>query len=485
METTDFFRCRIDAMINLRHPLAVLATRMPWSVIEASLAPKFERKDRPGQVIDGQDMLGPTTTLVGAGRSNAGRPKTPMRLLASLLYLKHSFNLSDEDVCERWSESPLWQFFSGLEYYEHRLPCDATQIGRFRHDIGEDGLEQLLKATIDTAVAMKTVKPEALERVTVDTTVQEKAIAHPVDSRLLEIARHKVVSAAKRSGISLKQTFAKEGRELRRKAGGYAHAKQFRRLKRTVKRQCTILGIVMREVQRKWAAPDFAATNALARNELTMWLERAERVRTQQKHTKNKLYALHAPEVECIGKGKARKPYEFGVKAAVLISHQTGLMVGARSFPGNPYDGHILSAILEQAANLLQDLPVKIKVVVADLGFRGVDADNPDKDIIHRGKFKSLNPQQKAWLRRRQAVEPAIGHMKADHRMNRCWLKGGVGDALHTLSCAAGYNLRWLLRAIARLGIGPAFLCLLQMVLLPAMALRGSPHDQRCLRLPA
>ena len=126
-----------------------------------------------------------------------------------------------------------WQFFSGLDYYEHRLPCDATQVGRFRHDIGEDGMELLLKATIDTAVTTGAVKPEALERVTVDTTVQEKAIAHPVDSRLLEIARHKVVSAAKRSGISLKQTFAKEGKELRRKAGGYAHAKQFKRLRKT------------------------------------------------------------------------------------------------------------------------------------------------------------------------------------------------------------------------------------------------------------
>lgn len=472
METTDFFRCRIDAMINLRHPLAVLATRLPWSVIEASLAPKFERKDRPGQLVAGQDMLGSTTTLVGAGRSNAGRPKTPIRLLASLLYLKHSFNLSDEDVCERWSESPLWQFFSGQDYYEHRLPCDATQVGRFRHDIGEDGMEQLLKATIDTAVTAGAVKPETLERVTVDTTVQEKAIAHPVDSRLLEIARHKVVSAAKRCGISLKQTFAKEGKELRRKAGGYAHAKQFRRLKRTVKRQRTILGIVMREVQRKLDAPGFAATNAKALTDLMMWLERAERVRTQKTHDKNKLYALHAPEVECIGKGKARKPYEFGVKAAVVISHQTGLMVGARSFPGNPYDGHILSAILEQATNLLQDVPGKIKVVVADLGFRGVDADNPGKEIIHRGKFKSLNPQQKTWLRRRQAVEPAIGHLKSDHRMDRCWLKGALGDALHTISCAAGYNLRWLLRAIAKLGIGPALLCLLQMALLPAMALR-------------
>ena len=141
-----------------------------------------------------------------------------------------------------------------------------------------------------------------------DTTVQEKAIAHPVDSRLLEIARHKVVGAAKHAGIQLKQTFAKEGKELRRRAGGYAHAKQFRRLKRVVKRQRTILGIVMREVQRKSEGADFVPDAPKAASDLMMWLERAERVRTQQRFDKNKLYALHAPEVECIGKGKARKP---------------------------------------------------------------------------------------------------------------------------------------------------------------------------------
>ena len=473
MDTSDFFRSRIDTMIDLRSPLAVLATRMPWAQIEAALAPKFEHEDRAGVQVEGQDLLGPTMSLVGAGRSNAGRPKTPIRLMASLLYLKHSFNLSDEEVCQRWSENVLWQFFSGMEYFEHRMPCDATQIGRFRRDVGEEGLEQLLKATVEAAVAMKAVKPKALERVIVDTTVQEKAIAHPVDSRLLEIARHKVVSSAKRAGINLKQTFAKEGKGLRRKAGGYAHAKQFRRLKRTVKRQRTTLGIVMREVQRKIEAPDFVTTNAKALSDLMMWLERGERVRTQRTHDKNKLYALHAPEVECIGKGKARKPYEFGVKTAVVVSHQHGLMLGARSFPGNPYDGHILNAVLEQATNITQDLNVTLNQVVADLGFRGVDADNPGKQIIHRGKFKSLSPQQKGWLRRRQAIEPAIGHLKSDHRMDRCWLQGALGDALHAISCAAGYNLRWLLRAIARKGIAPAFLCLLQMVLSAAMVLRS------------
>ena len=468
-DTADFFRARLDGMVDPRHPLVVLSKRLPWATIEQALTPHFTRKDRPGQKLPNADLLGEHVVEFGNGISKAGRPRLAIRLMVSLQYLKNAFNLSDEELVQRWSENVVWQFFSGMDYYEPRLPCNATQIGRFRSTVGEEGLEQLLKATIETAVEIKAIKPAELERVIVDTTVQEKAIAHPVDSRLLEIARHKVVSAAKRVGISLKQTFAAEAKELRRKAGGYAHAKQFKRLKKTVKRQRTILGVVMREVQRKVdalaistsatttpAAPagataQTAAPLPLALSALKTLLERAECIRTQQRHDKNKLYALHAPETECIGKGKARKPYEFGVKVSLVVTHLRGLMVGARSFPGNPFDGHTLAAQLEQTTNLMQDLGRAPKQAIVDLGYRGVDADNPGVEIIHRGKYKSLTKQQRKWLKRRQAIEPLIGHTKADHGMQRCWLKGALGDALHALSCAAGYNIRWLMRAIAAL----------------------------------
>ena len=189
--------------------------------------------------------------------SATGRPRLPIRLMVSLLYLKHAFNLRDEELVIRWPKNVVWQYFSGPVYYTPKLPCDATQIDRFGTATGGPGVEKLLKATIDAAVQAKVVKLAEFERVIVDTTIQEKAIAHPVDSRLLEIARSKIVQATNRSGIALKQAYyARKGKELRRKAGGYAHAKQFRRMRKTIKRQRTTLGIVLREIKRKLATAE-------------------------------------------------------------------------------------------------------------------------------------------------------------------------------------------------------------------------------------
>ena len=480
--TDDFFRSRIDQMIDFSHPLAVLASRLPWAAMLAGVAPYLAHKELPVQhIAQAPDLLlaGPSFRIQGGQVSAAGRPRLSPRLMVALTLLKNSFDLSDEELVERFAENVYWQHFAGFAYFEPRPPCDATQIGRFRSLLGEAGLESLLSSTLVAAVDMKAIKPAEFERIIVDTTVQEKAIAHPTDSRLLEVARGKIVSAAKRCAIGLKQTFAAEGKTLQRQAGGYAHAKQFKRLKAVVKRQRTIVGVLIREVRRQLSGRVGSTTAdnpALAA--LHTWLERAERIRSQQRHSKNKLYALHAPEVECIGKGKARKPYEFGVKVSIAVTHKQGLMVGARSFAGNPYDGHTLSAQIEQSTNLMQDLGVGVgrlirpKQAIVDLGFRGkeVDAANPGLEIIHRGRIKSLNKEQRSWLKRRQAIEPAIGHLKSDCRMQRCWLKGETGDALHALCCAVGYNIRWLMRAASRLSLRGFLLGVLGMVQLAGFA---------------
>ena len=460
--TDDFFRARIDQMIDLRHPLAVLASRMPWQEIEAAVAHRFVRKAHEGEAMPDLDLFGEKPQRKALA-SKAGRPRVPLRVMISLLYLKHAFNESDEGVVQRWADTPRWQFFSGQSYYEDRQPCDATTLVKFRKLLGEDGVEELLAQTINVAVELKLIKPQELSRVIVDSTVQEKAIAHPTDSRLLETARIKLVEAAKGAGIALKQTFAKEGEQLSRQAGRFAHARQFKRMRRAIKRQRTIVGRLAREIDRKASAIGQAVREAL--DEV---LGKAQRIGAQSAQRKAidgqpKLYAWHAPEVDCISKGKARRPYEFGVKVGIASTFKGNLIVGARAFHRNPYDGHTLSSQLEQATILMQDCAAAPETVFVDLGYRGVDADNPGVRVVHRGKPKRLTAQERRQLKRRQAIEPIIGHLKADHRMDRCHLKGEYGDRLHAVLCAAGYNIKWLLRMIAKKGVPflrAIFLCL-------------------------
>lgn len=246
--------------------------------------------------------------------------------MAGLLYLKHAYNESDESVCERWAQAVYFQFFCGEEYFQPRLPCDPTSLVRFRQALGEAGVEELLATTIAAAVQMKTVTPGEFERVIVDTTVQEKAVAYPTDSRLLGVARARLVQLARRTGLNLKQTDEREGKLLSRRAGGYAHAKQFKRLRRVVKRQRTVLGRLLRDIERK-----LSGAPAERQIQLRVWLGRAWRICRQRPKDKNRLYALHAPEVECIGKVR-REVANIIVSPAHKAGDETGRSVG-RSLP--------------------------------------------------------------------------------------------------------------------------------------------------------
>jgi len=408
----ELFRARLENMLDMRHPLVRVSHVMPWDGLIAA--------------------IGHALPAVPEG---AGRRPLPARLVIGLLYLKHAYDLSDEALCERWLENPYFQYFCGEVVFQTRLPCDPSSLTRYRQRLGEEGVEELLSQTIAAAQKMKAVNRSDLKRVVVDSTVQEKNVAHPTDSRLLEVARCKLVEAAQEENIALRQSYRRVAPHLARQAGRYAHARQYKRMRRVIKKQRTIVGRLIRDIERK-ASPE-------ARERMASVLARAERLRTQQRKDKNKLYAWHAPEVECISKGKARQPYEFGVKVSIAISAKKGLIVGARSYPGNPYDGDTLADQHEQVGILTGVSPDHLLV---DLGYRGRTIDGVR--VLHRGKPKHLSESDWEWLKRRSAVEPVIGHLKSEHRMRRSFLKGQQGDALNAVLAAAGYNLRWLMRWI-------------------------------------
>jgi IS5 family transposase len=363
-----------------------------------------------------------------------GRPGVPIRLMVGLHYLKHAFKLSDEIVVARWVENPYWQYFCGEQYFQYKLPIHPTQMTRFRKRIGKEGCEFMLKLTIRAGLATRTLTPKSLDAVNVDTTVQPKAIAFPTDARLYHKVRAALVRTAKEVGIVLRQSYVRLSRTALIMNGRYAHARQMRRARREQRRLRTYLGRVMRDIERNLErAPSLKVHFADL-------LGIAHRIHAQQRHDKNKLYSVHAPEVECIAKGKAHKPYEFGVKVGIATTSRDNFVVGIQSLPGNPYDGHTLQRMIEQVAALTGTAP---KEAYVDRGFRG--------HLLHMlsvwiaGAKRGVTAWIKKRLKRRNAIEPVIGHMKSDGHLDRNFLKGALGDAVNALLCGCGHNLRKIL----------------------------------------
>lgn len=412
-ENNDLFRQRLDELVNLSHPLVQLAQHIDWSVFE-----------------DGWGGFFP---------SHRGRPATRPRLVAGLLYLQHTFALSDEAVVWGWVENPYWQLFCGETWFQHQPPIDPSSLTRWRQRIGAEGMEWLLAQTIEAAASAKVIKQHSLDKVIVDSTVQEKAIAYPTDSKLLNRGRQQLVQLVAESGITLRQNYNRIAPKLAGQIARYAHAKQYRRMRSHLKKLKTLVGRVWRDVSRQ-----LAQVPQHLKPKVTDLLQKVERLLKQQPQDSHKLYSLHAPEVECISKGKLRQPYEFGVKVSVMTTHKEGLVVGMRSLPGNPYDGHTLHLALEQAAVLTQQQP---KEVFVDLGYRGATVPAGVK-VYHRKLRRGITARLKRDIRRRSAIEPVIGHMKNDGRLRRNWLQGTEGDAFHAILCGCGHNLRMILRKL-------------------------------------
>ena len=429
----DLFRNRLDNLIDRRHELVRLAGLIDWECFDSEWGEAF---------------------------CDHGRPAIATRLIAGLHYLKHTYGLSDDEVVRRWAENPYWQYFCGETYFQHELPINPSSLTRWRQRLGESGMESLLRATVEAALDSKAVKARDLKRVTVDTTVQEKAIAFPTDSKLYNRARERLVGLAKTHAVPLRQSYVRVGPRLLFKTNRYGYARQTRRMRRTTGKLRTVLGRVVRDLERKLVHEPEAVQAAFA-EELAL----ARRLLAQQRHDKHKLYALHAPEVECLAKGKVPKRYEFGVKVSIATTNRSNLVVGAQSLPGNPHDAHTLKDALRQVQRLTGSKPERCYV---DLGYRGHDVE--DMQVFKARQKRGVTNSIRRELKRRNAIEPVIGHMKNDGRLGRNYLKGTEGDAINVILSGAGQNLRLILRHLR------VFWLKIRAVLIPQQLLL-SPHS--------
>ena len=409
-EQDDLLRPRLVDMIDPRHELVKLAALIDWEVFQREWAVFFS--------------------------SHKGRPATDPRLVAGLLYLQHAYRLSDEAVVARWVENPYYQHFTGETFFQHRLPIDASSLTRWRKRIGEEGVEWMLTQTIQAGQKSGVIDEGSAKRVAVDTTVMEKNIAYPTDARLYERARDQLAVLAQEAGVDLRQSYARLAPRLALQVGRHAHAKQFKRMRKALKRLKGYTGRVMRDLRRH--LQDIPEGGL--RDRIIAKLALVSQLLHQQPKGADKIYALHEPEVDCISKGKARVRYEFGCKVSVATTLDEGFVVGMRSFPGNPYDGHTLRPVLEQVEILTDQRP---DLAVVDRGYRG-HGEHRTRVLIS-GTKRGLTPKLIADLRRRGAIEAEIGHMKTDGRLARCPLKGTVGDALFAVLCACGHNIRKIL----------------------------------------
>jgi IS5 family transposase len=416
----DLFGPRLEEIINLRHPLVRLAAEIDWQF----LAGRFSSVCRVGP----------------------GQPPLPTRLMAGLLILKHMHNLSDEALCDRWVENPYFQYFCGEVVFQHAAPFDRSSLTRWRQRLGEEQIAALLQESLSVAHRAGAIETKDLERVVVDTTVQEKAIAHPTDARLIHRAIEKLVDLAKREDVKLRQSYLRLAKRAAIMVGRYTHAHQFKRARRQLKFLRTRLGRIIRDIGRKIEG------NTALEDRFGPLLDLALRVRQQEPRQRGpKVYSLHAPEVECIGKGKARTPYEFGCKVSIAtpVTAPKGgqFVLHAKALHGNPYDGHTLNPVIADLENLTG---VAVRCIQGDKGYRGHNY--PDRFRVWiSGQVRRVTKAIRREMRRRAAVEPVIGHLKDDHRMRRNHLKGRQGDRINPVLAAAGYNFSLLLRWFRRL----------------------------------
>lgn len=402
----NIFKTPLKQFINLEHETCILADKIDWDTVSDD----FKRYYK-----------------------DFGRPSVPLRRMIGLVLLKYMHNLSDESVVERWIENPYWQYFTGEAFFQTEKPFDPSEFVHFRKRIGEKGAERLLKLSVDL------FGKEAKEKeVLIDTTVQEKNITFPPDTKLHKKIIDKCNTIAKTEEIQLRQSYKRTIKQLMIDQRFRNHPKRKKKAKAAARKIKTIAGRLVRDLERKMTDDQLA----LYGRKLKIF----HQILQQQRDTKNKIYSIHEPHVKCIAKGKEAKPYEFGNKSSIVKTRKSGILVGALAFNENVYDGDTLEPQLAQVERVASYRP---KAAIVDRGFRGKKHVFDTQIFTPKPLPASATRYQKQKTRKRfrsrAGIEPVIGHLKHDHRMIRNYLKGELGDKVNTIMAATAFNLKKML----------------------------------------
>ena len=394
------FYSTFEEQLSHRHPLYILANQIQWNVFEQSFSKLY---------------------------SEEGRPAKPIRLMVSLLMLKHIRNLSDEGVVEQWFENIYYQYFSGEKAYACGAPCGASELVHFRNRIGEAGIELILKESIRV-----NGKDGHEQEAATDTTVQEKNITYPTDSKLHRKIIKKCLAIAVDQGIGLRQSYTRTVKKLLLEQRVRHHPKNKGRARKADRKMKTIAGRLVRELGRKLTPGLYQDT-----------LELFKKVLAQKKADSNKIYSLHEPHTQCMTKGKEHKKFEFGSKVSIITTKTTGVIIGALNIEKNVHDSKTLGPAIEQQQRLTSTI---LKNNFVDRGYRGVKEVLGTNIIIPDKADKQRTPYEKkkmrSGFRRRAAIEPKIGHLKQDHRLGRNFYKGIKGDNINVMLAEAGMNFK-------------------------------------------
>ncbi len=404
----------LKEILNPKEPLYQLSDKIPWTEIEK----EFEKY-----------------------YAEFGRPAKPIRLMVSLLILKQMYNLGDETVVESWVQNPYWQYFSGEDQFQWKLPLEPSDFVHFRKRIGEEGVKKILEISIGLH------GKEAMEReVVIDTTVQEKNITFPTDVKLHKRIIEQCTKIAEEEAVEQRQSYKRTVKRLVIAQRFRNHPRNKKKALQAERKLKTIAGRMVRELERKLTIEQ--------KQKYETSIDIYNKILRQKKTDKEKIYSIHEPKAYCISKGKEHKKYEFGSKASLVITKNSGIIVGAYSLEKNQYDGHTLPKALEQCEQLRGMRP---KVAIADRGYKGKTRIGETEILIPKSPKKQASQYEKkkarARFKRRAAIEPVIGHLKTDNRLARNFLKGVIGDQINVMLAAAAFNLRkWMRKAKTFLG---------------------------------